>query len=53
MGTMKAATRQRLPRAERREVILEAAGELFGERGYAHATLEEIAAAAKVTKPVL
>jgi AcrR family transcriptional regulator len=50
---MATTTQKRLPPAERRELILEAAGELFGERGYAHATLEEIAAAAKVTKPVL
>jgi AcrR family transcriptional regulator len=34
-------------------VIEEAAGELFGERGYAGIRLDEIAAAANVTKPVL
>lgn len=45
--------RRRLPAGERRELILEAAGELFGERGYAGATLERIAAAAQVTKPIL
>jgi AcrR family transcriptional regulator len=45
--------RKRLPAGERRELILEAAGQLFGEHGYAHTTLDEVAAAAQVTKPVL
>jgi AcrR family transcriptional regulator len=49
----KARPKRRLPSAERREVILEAAGRLFGDRGYAHTSLDEIAAAADVTKPVL
>lgn len=39
--------------AERRAVILEAAGRAFGERGYERARLDEIAAAAGVTKPIL
>jgi AcrR family transcriptional regulator len=47
------ATRRRLPSAERRALIEEAAGQLFGEHGYAGTRLEEIAAAANVTKPVL
>ena len=51
MGT--ALKRRRLPAAERRTVIREAAGRLFGERGYDGATLDEIAAAAGVTKPIL
>jgi AcrR family transcriptional regulator len=50
---MVATAQKRLPAAERRELILESAGELFGERGYAHTNLDEIAAAAGVTKPVL
>jgi AcrR family transcriptional regulator len=50
---MVAMAQKRLPAAERRELILESAGELFGERGYAHTNLDEIAAAAGVTKPVL
>src|SRR4051795_8352795 len=45
--------RRRLPVAERRELITEAAGRLFGERGYAGTRLEDIAAAAGVTKPVV
>jgi AcrR family transcriptional regulator len=47
------ATRKRLPVAERRALIVEAAGRLFGERGYEGATLDEVAAAAGVTKPIL
>jgi AcrR family transcriptional regulator len=50
---MAAKAQRRLPPAERRELVLEAAGRLFGEHGYAHVTLDEIAAAAGVTKPVL
>jgi AcrR family transcriptional regulator len=47
------ATRQRLPATERRELIVDAAGRLFGERGYDATRLDEIAAAAGVTKPIL
>ena len=50
---MAAKTQKRLPPAERRELILESAGRLFGERGYAHTSLDQIAAAAGVTKPIL
>lgn len=50
---MAADTRQRLPLAERRALIVEAAGRLFGERGYESTRLDEIAAAAGVTKPVV
>ncbi len=50
---MATETRKRLPPAERRELILEAGARLFGDRGYAHASLDEIAAAAGVTKPIL
>jgi AcrR family transcriptional regulator len=45
--------RRRLPVAERRELIVEAAGRLFGERGYDGTRLDDIAAAAGVTKPIL
>ena len=44
---------RRLPRAERREVILRSAAQLFGRRGYAAASMEDIAAAAGVTKLIL
>jgi AcrR family transcriptional regulator len=47
------ATRRRLPVAERRELVLEAAGRLFGERGYEGTRLDQIAAAAGVTKPIV
>ena len=53
MHKMAVKTPKRLPRAERRELILESAGRLFGERGYAHTSLDQIAAAAGVTKPIL
>jgi AcrR family transcriptional regulator len=45
--------RRRLPVAERRELIIEVAGRLFGEHGYDGTRLDDIAAAAGVTKPVL
>jgi AcrR family transcriptional regulator len=46
-------TRKRLPAAERRAVIVEEAGRLFGDRGYDATRLDDVAAAAGVTKPVL
>jgi AcrR family transcriptional regulator len=49
----KGSVRKRLPSAERRVVIVEAAGRLFGERGYEATRLEDVAAAAGVTKPIL
>jgi AcrR family transcriptional regulator len=45
--------RRRLAPAERRVLIVEAAGRLFGERGYDGTRLDDVAAAAGVTKPVL
>ena len=45
--------RKRLPTEERRATIVEAAGRLFGERGYDATRLDDIAAAAGVTKPIL
>jgi AcrR family transcriptional regulator len=53
MAPMTSTPQQRLPAAERRELILKAAGDLFGEHGYAHTTLDQIAAAAHVPKPIL
>jgi AcrR family transcriptional regulator len=47
------AIRRRLPPAQRRASIVEAAGRLFGERGYEATRLEDVAAAAGVTKPIL
>jgi AcrR family transcriptional regulator len=50
---MSARPRQRLPVAERRAVIVEAAGRLFGDRGYEATRLDDVAAAAGVTKPIV
>jgi AcrR family transcriptional regulator len=47
------ASRRRLSAAERRQVVLDAAGRLFGERGYDGINLDQVAAAAGVTKPIL
>jgi AcrR family transcriptional regulator len=45
--------RRRLPSAERRATILRAAGPLFARDGFAATRLEDVAAAAGVTKPIL
>jgi AcrR family transcriptional regulator len=45
--------RRRLTAAARREVIAEAAAELFAERGYRGASIEEIARRSGVTPPVV
>ena len=45
--------RKRLPVEERRASIVEAAGRLFGERGYDGTRLDDVAAATGVTKPIL
>ena len=47
------AKRTRLAPPERRHLIVEAAGRLFGEHGYDGTRLDDVAAAAGVTKPVL
>lgn len=47
------AGRERLSADERRAVITRAAGPLFARHGYAGTRLEDIAAAADVTKPIL
>ena len=48
-----AEKRTRLAPPERRHLIVEAAGRLFGEHGYDGTRLDDVAAAAGVTKPVL
>jgi AcrR family transcriptional regulator len=47
------STRSRLPRAEREQQMLAAARELFAQRGYAEVTMDEVAGAVGVTKPLL
>ena len=47
------ATRRRLAPQARRELVEAAAARLFAERGYAGTTLDEVAAAAGVTKPIV
>jgi AcrR family transcriptional regulator len=50
---MDASVRTRLSRDDRMEQTLEAAHALFAERGYAAVTMDEIASAIGVTKPLL
>lgn len=45
--------RVRLPATERRNTILEAGGRLFGASGYEATTVDDVAAAAGVTKPIV
>ena len=47
------ATRRRLPKDERRALILDAAARVFADRGYEAASLDEIADAADISKPVI
>jgi AcrR family transcriptional regulator len=48
-----AALRGRLPAAERRSLIEDEAARLFAERGYSATTVDDIVAAAGVSKPML
>lgn len=52
-GGPRHATGERLPAAERRTAVLEAALELFSTTSYASATTAEIARAAGVSEPIL
>jgi len=45
--------RSRLPRAERERQMLDTAHALFAARGYAEVTMDEVASAVGVTKPLL
>src|SRR2546426_3235616 len=52
--TARAAARARLlPRAERRDVLLRAAARAFARAGFVHTSMEEIAAAAGITKLII
>jgi AcrR family transcriptional regulator len=52
-STSTTAHRRRLPRAERERQTLAAAHALFAERGYAGVTMDDVAEAVGVTKPLL
>jgi AcrR family transcriptional regulator len=45
--------RKRIPAAERRAAVLQAAAALFAQNGYAGTRLDDVAAAAGVTKPIV
>jgi len=45
--------RVRMPAVQRREQLLDVGRELFGQKGYEAASIEEIAARAEVSKPVV
>ena len=45
--------RRRLSAEERRESILAAANEIFGERGYEHVRIDDVAAAAGISKALI
>jgi AcrR family transcriptional regulator len=47
------SARTRLPRAEREQQMLATARDLFAQRGYADVTMDEVASAVGVTKPLL
>src|SRR5271165_2504223 len=49
-STKKPKTRVRPTRAQTRARVLKAAGEVFAERGYDRASLDDVAAAAGLTK---
>jgi AcrR family transcriptional regulator len=53
MSGTAAKPRRRVSAKERRRIVLDAAVARFGEKGYDHASLREIAADAGVTTPVL
>lgn len=52
-GSIVMTTRRRLHGPERKRLIEDAASRLFAEQGYAGTSIEQIAAAAGVTKPVV
>lgn len=50
-STTSQATAERIPAAQRRELILEAATGVFAERGYAGSTTDQVARAAGISQP--
>jgi AcrR family transcriptional regulator len=53
MEAIQVAPRRRIPAGERRALIMRAAGRLFARDGYAGTRIDDIAAAADVTKPIV
>ena len=53
IATPRRAGSRGVPRAVREPQILEVAGRIFAARGYHAASMDEIAAAADVTKPLV
>jgi TetR/AcrR family transcriptional regulator len=51
MSSVTPITNERLPAAERRELILKSASEVFGLRGYAATTTDAVAQAAGISQP--
>lgn len=51
MSSVSETSGERIPAAERREQILAAASRVFGERGYAGATTDQVAQAAGISQP--
>ena len=51
--TGEATPRRRMPRAEREALMLDVAEQIFGELGYQASSMDEIAARAGVSKPML
>ena len=47
------STKRRMPAPDRRQLIEDAASKLFAERGYGATTLEQVASAAGVSRPLL
>ena len=53
VATNPGAARTRVPRAVREEQMVKAATRIFAKRGYSSASMEEIATASGITKPML
>jgi len=51
MSSVSETRTERIPAAERREQILDAAARVFGERGYAGSTTDQVAQAAGISQP--
>jgi TetR/AcrR family transcriptional regulator len=51
MSSVTPTTSERLPAAERRELILKSASEVFGLRGYSGTTTDQVAQAAGISQP--